>query len=150
MVILLLCLSPFWAECAQQQKWNPFIFHFGAHVWDGLKSQIKLVSKLSIFQAYRHSPFHSEMKVALSHLLLPEKHFPRLSLLIALFLFFFLHRRKRKKEKEKDKKKISCPRTCTAFFTGPLVSLGDSAKKKLHSVENSHFSLNPQFKHDPE
>lgn len=37
-----------------------------------------------------------------------------------------------------------------SLFTGPLVSLGDPAKKKCHLANNSHFSLNPQLKQDPE
>lgn len=123
---------PFWGPCL---KW--------------IKESNKISFQTFNFPARRHSPSHSEMTEALSHLLLPMKYFPRLSLLIALLLF--LYRRKRKKErKRRQKKKISWPPACTALFTGPLLSLGDPAKKKLHLADNNHFSLNPQFKHDPE
>lgn len=92
------------------------------------------------------------MKVALSHLLLPVEHFPQLLLLIVLLLF--LYRRKRNFKREgpspPQKNDISWSPICTALFTGPLVFLGDLANKKLHLADNSHFSLNPQFKHDPE
>ena len=94
------------------------------------------------------------MKVASSHLLLPVKHFPRLSLLIVLLLFLYMWRKRNFRREgptlPSPKKDISWPPIHTALLTGPLAFLGDLANKKLHLADNSHFSLNPQFKHGPE
>lgn len=58
--------------------------------------------------------------------------------------FFYIGEKERKRE---GQKKNLLPTCMHSFFYWPSSFL---AKKKLHSVENSHFSLNPQFKHDPE
>lgn len=72
----------------------------------------------------------------------------------AVFLLLFIYRIKRNFKREGSptppKKDISWPHKYTALFTGLLVFLKGLAKKKLHLADNSHFSLNLQFKHDPE